>query len=180
MDVNDSADVLVQKIKHSIITRSGRTAEQASKEEFYLAFIEALREKIVINWTASKETQATKKPRTLYYLSMEYLPGRMSGNNFTNIGAMDLVQLVLKKMNRTFHDLISCEPDPGLGNGGLGRLASCLLDSLATFDYPARAYGLRYQYGVFSRKSGMASRWNGPIAGCSTPTLGNPDAMIGP
>ena len=87
---------------------------------------------------------------------MEYLPGRLTGNNLTNIGANELVKLVLSKTNRSYFDLVNCESDPGLGNGGLGRLASCLLDSLATFQYPARAYGLRYQYGVFEQEI-----WNG-------------------
>ena len=156
MDINDRAQVLVQKIKHLTITTCGRTADLATNEQFYLAFTEALREEIMTNWTASIDTLAIKKPRTINYLSMEYLPGRMTYNNIANIGATELVQAVLQKMNRSYHDFIRCEPDPGLGNGGLGRLASCLIDSLASLHYPARAYGLRYQYGVFEQEI-----WNG-------------------
>ena len=80
----------------------------------------------------------------------------MMGNNITNIHATDLVKLVMKKVNRKLNDELRLEPDPGLGNGGLGRLASCLLDSLASLQYPAMAYGLRYQYGISIKKFGMA------------------------
>ena len=155
-DTQFQADRLVQKIRHFIITSSGRTAETAGIEEFYQAFVAALREEIMINWTATIDTFAQKKPRMLNYLSMEYLPGRLLGNNITNIGATELVRQVLAKMNKPYIDVANCEADPGLGNGGLGRLASCFLDSLATHYFPARAYGLRYQYGVFEQEV-----WNG-------------------
>ncbi len=151
-DLEYQVEVLAQKIRHFIITSSGRTSEDASIEEFYQAFCTALREEVMINWTATLDTIQNSKTRIGYFLSMEYLPGRLTGNNLTNIGASDLVKAVLKKMNRNFSELISCEPDPGLGHGGLGRLASCFLDSLATLQYPARAYGLRYQYGIFEQE----------------------------
>ena len=152
MDLNTQADLFVQKIKHFIIARSGRREKEASIEEFHLAFVEALREEIMINWTASLDTIHEKKPRIINYLSLEYLPGRLLNNNIANIGANELVQAVLTKMNRSLSDVMNCEGDPGLGNGGLGRLASCFLDSLATLRYPARGYGLRYQYGIFEQE----------------------------
>lgn len=146
------AEILAQKIRHYLITNSGHISDAATSEEFYLAFCTTLREEIMINWMASLETIRTKKVRVAHYLSMEYLPGRLTGNNLTNIGATELVKTVATKMNRSFSEFVSCEPDPGLGNGGLGRLASCFLDSLATLHYPARAYGLRYQYGIFEQE----------------------------
>ena len=152
MDINDRADTLAQKIKHLIITTSGHTATDASTEEFFQALCAALREETMINWTATSDTIEHKKARIAYLLSMEYLPGRLLGNNITNISANELVKAVLIKMNRNFSDLLSCETDAGLGNGGLGRLASCFLDSLATKQYPARGYGLRYQYGIFEQE----------------------------
>ncbi len=152
MDIDFQSDVLVQKIKHLMITTNGRTSKKAGMEEFYQAFCQVLREEIMINWTASLDTAEENKARHLYFLSMEYLPGRFLKNNIMNIGANDVVQEVLKKMGRNFEDLIYCEPDGGLGNGGLGRLSSCILDSLATFHYPARGYGLRYQYGIFEQE----------------------------
>jgi starch phosphorylase len=110
----------------------------------------------MVNSTATIDTIQTKKPRMVNFISMEYMPGRLLGNNLTNMSASELTNAVLKKMDRNFNDLISCEADPGLGNGGLGRLASCFLDSLATLNYPARGYGLRYQYGIFEQEI-----WNG-------------------
>lgn len=157
MDINHQRiESLLQKIKHFLITNMGTVLDKASGEEFYLAFSMALREEIMINWTATLHTMEKKKARTLHYLSMEYLPGRLLGNNITNIGAFDLVKAVLAKTNRNFNELIANEPDPGLGNGGLGRLASCFMDSLAAQQYPAWGYGLRYQYGIFEQEI-----WNG-------------------
>lgn len=156
MDINSQAEVLVQKIRHFIITNSGRVCEQASIEEFYQAFCAILREELMMHWTSTFETFTKKKPRMTYFLSMEYLPGRLLGNNITNLNAWELVRAVLTKMGRNLGELISCEPDPGLGNGGLGRLSSCFLDSLATEQFPATAYGLRYQYGIFEQEI-----WNG-------------------
>ncbi len=152
MDVNGQADLFVQKIRHFIIAKSGRREKEATIEEFHLAFVEALREEIMINWTACVDTIHEKKPRIVNYLSLEYLPGRLLTNNIANIRATELVEAVLAKMNRSLSDLMGCEGDPGLGNGGLGRLASCFLDSLATLRYPARGYGLRYQYGIFEQE----------------------------
>ncbi|GAB4187485.1 MAG: glycogen/starch/alpha-glucan phosphorylase [Simkaniaceae bacterium] len=145
-------DAFIQKIKHYLITTRGRTSEEASDEEFYQAFIWALREEIMINWTATAHSFYKTGARKIYYLSMEYLPGRLSGNNIANIGAVELIQKVLKKMNRKLKNVISQESDMGIGNGGLGRLASCFLDSLATQQYPALGYGLRYQYGIFEQE----------------------------
>lgn len=148
----DSADELIAKIKHYLITLRGRLLKDASDDEFYLAFCFALREQITLNWAAYEKSQLESKVRTLYYLSLEYLPGRFIVNNIDNMGAMSLVQEVLKKTNRNFSNLICAEFDPGLGNGGLGRLAACFLESLSTQMYPARGYGLRYQYGIFDQE----------------------------
>jgi starch phosphorylase len=150
------AEMLANKLKHYLITTMMVTVDEASSEEFYRAFSLTLREEIMINWTATWHTMSEQKARTVHYLCMEYMPGRLLGNNITNISALELVKCVMKKMNRNLEDIFRNEPDPGLGNGGLGRLASCLLDSLATQQYPAIAYGLRYQYGIFDQEV-----WNG-------------------
>jgi starch phosphorylase len=146
------AESLAQKIKHYLITTMGVTIDEANTEEFYRAFALTLREEIMINWTASAHTIKNTKARTLYYLCMEYMPGRLLGNNITNMHATELVKHVLHKLNRSVEGLIHNEPDMGLGNGGLGRLAACLMDSLATQQYPAVAYGLRWQYGIFDQE----------------------------
>ncbi|GAB4231492.1 MAG: glycogen/starch/alpha-glucan phosphorylase [Chlamydiales bacterium] len=150
------ADKLVSKVKHYLITTMGRTNDEANNDEFYRAFSYAIREEVMINWLAAARTRDKSNVRNLYYLSMEYLPGRVLSNNVTNICAQSLVKEVMQKLNRDYKHIISFEADPSLGNGGLGRLASCFLDSLATHHYPAMAYGLRYQYGMFEQQI-----WNG-------------------
>ncbi|MDB6081330.1 MAG: glgP-B [Chlamydiia bacterium] len=146
------AEILVQKIKYYLITMFGRVIEEADADEFYRAFCYAIREGIMINWQATAETWMDKNVRSLYYLSMEYLPGRFLTNNIVNLKNQEVIQRVLKKTNRSLQELISHEYEPNLGNGGLGRLASCFLDSLATLEMPARGYGLRYQYGLFEQQ----------------------------
>lgn len=150
------AEMLVNKIKHYLITTMGVTVDEATPEEFYRAFSLTIREELMINWTATSHTYRNKRSRMLYYICMEYMPGRFLGNNTTNIKATKLVKKVMELMNRRLEDELIYEPDPGLGNGGLGRLASCLMDSLATQQYPAIGYGLRYQYGIFDQEL-----WNG-------------------
>lgn len=147
---------LIRTIKSYLISTIGHTAEDANREEFYRALCYAIREETMINWMATAKTIAERKVRMVYYFSLEYLPGRLFLNNITNLCSNEVVRVVLQRMNRNFRDIIECEDDPGLGNGGLGRLASCYLDSLATQHYPAQAYGLRYQYGIFEQQL-----WNG-------------------
>ena len=151
-EVDQQAENLIAKIKHYLITTMGRSSDEANIDEFYRALCYSLREEIMINWLASSRTFATKDVRMIYYLSMEYLPGRILTNNITNLHANEIIRLVLSKMNRKISDILAREPDPGLGNGGLGRLASCFMDSLATLHYPSQAYGLRYQYGTFEQQ----------------------------
>lgn len=155
-DIDIKVNNLISKIKYHLITTIGVTLEEASDEEFFRAIALAIREEIMINWASTFQTIQKLKPRILYYLCMEYLPGRMLENNITNIHANELVQRVMKKVHRDYKKILSIERDPALGNGGLGRLASCLLDSLATQQYPAIGYGLRYHYGIFEQEI-----WNG-------------------
>ncbi len=150
--LNMQAERLASKIKHYLITMMGITVDEAHEEEVYRALAMTLREEIMINWTATFHTIRNSGARILYYLCMEYMPGKMLGNNITNMHATDLVKTALKRLGRDLSQLTKQERDPALGNGGLGRLASCLLDSLATQQYPAVAYGLRYQYGIFEQE----------------------------
>lgn len=150
-NIDFQAEAVVQKIKHYLIATMGRTCDEANDEEFYRAFCFALREEIMVNWTATSHTFKKQGPRKLYFFSMEYMPGRLLHNNVGNIGALELVCRVIKKLGRDFKTLSLVEPDIGIGNGGLGRLASCFMDSLATLQYPAMGYGLRYQYGIFEQ-----------------------------
>lgn len=156
VNIQAQAENLANKTKHYLITMMGVTLDEATAEEFYRAFALTIREEVMINWTATTHTYKNKQARTAYYLCMEYMPGRFFGNNVTNIHATEIVKLTMKMLGRNFTEEQHYEPDPGLGNGGLGRLAACLLDSLATQQYPAIAYGLRYQYGIFDQEI-----WNG-------------------
>lgn len=151
-NLDQLADNLVVKVKSYLITTLGRTLDEANAEEFYRALAYSVREETMINWLATARTIKSHGVRVLYYFSLEYLPGRIFINNITNLNAIDVVKLAVQKMNRNFRDIMEKEPDPGLGNGGLGRLAACLLDSLATQHYPSQAYGLRYQYGIFEQQ----------------------------
>jgi glycogen phosphorylase len=148
----EQAAILIQKIKHYLITTNGRVLEEAHDDEFYRALCYAIREQIMVNWRATAQTWMEKNSRLIFYLSMEYLPGRFLYNNLANLKNLDVIKLVLKKTGRTLNEIAQIEYDPGLGNGGLGRLASCFLDSLATLKMPARGYGLRYQYGLFEQQ----------------------------
>lgn len=152
IDIENQVEMLVAKTKHYLITVMGRVSDEANADELYRALCYALREEIMINWLAAARTQEKHDARRLYYLSMEYLPGRIFNNNITNLNYEEIIRSALHKMNRSYSEMIALESDPGLGNGGLGRLASCFLDSLATKFYPARAYGLRYQYGIFEQQ----------------------------
>lgn len=152
VDLDYQAEMLAAKTKHYLITTMGRSSDQANADEIYRALSYALREEIMIRWLATARTIDKFECRRVYYFSMEYLPGRIFMNNITNLCALDIVKAALVKLNRSLMDIMFCESDPGLGNGGLGRLASCLLDSLATQHYPSAAYGLRYQYGLFEQQ----------------------------
>lgn len=151
-DIETQAQILSQKVRHYLITNMGRHPSKAYPWEIFQAVSLALREQVMINWAATVRTMNEKKARRLYFLSMEYLPGRMLVNNISNLHAHGLMRKVVENLGYNYRDVLEMEPDPGLGNGGLGRLASCFLDSLATQKYPAIAYGLRYQYGIFEQQ----------------------------
>ncbi len=152
VDLEAQAENLIQKMHHYLITMMGVTVQEANPEEFYRACSLALREVLMINWAATLKSYRKNQSRMLYYLCMEYLPGRFFGNNVTNMRSTELVHRVMKKLGKCFEEEVFYESDPGLGNGGLGRLASCLLDSFVTQQYPVIGYGLRYQYGIFDQE----------------------------
>ncbi len=152
IDIDEQAEILAKKARHFLITNMGRHPKQAFPWEVFQAVSFVLREQVMVNWAATIQTVNRKGMRRLYYLSMEYLPGRMLVNNISNLHIHPLMHRVVEKLGYEYKDILALEPDPGLGNGGLGRLASCFLDSLATHKYPVIAYGLRYQYGIFEQQ----------------------------
>ncbi len=148
----DKVNNLVAKVKHYLITRWGMLVEEVSHETFYEAFSYVFREEIITNWTACFKTYEQENCRMLYYISMEYLPGKILNNLILSLKAEEIAREAAKRLHRDFDMIMHREREPGLGNGGLGRLASCFLDSLATLKIPAIGYGLRYQYGTFEQE----------------------------
>ena len=118
----------------------------------YDALAYAIRDRIIHQWDISRKTHQKAKAKRVYYLSLEFLMGRAMTNNITNMGLKDEVAKALKDLGYTYEELADVEPDAGLGNGGLGRLAACFLDSMATLDIPSFGYGIRYNYGIFRQQ----------------------------
>ena len=129
----------------------------ATARERLEAFCHSIRDVLAQRWVLTRNTYNQANPKRIYYLSMEFLIGRSLTNNVTNLLLSPIVQLAAKEKGIDWLDLIEEEPDAGLGNGGLGRLAACFLDSMATMQLPATGYGLRYEYGMF--KQSIVNGW---------------------
>ena len=129
----------------------------ASARDHFEAFARACRDTLAQRWTLTENTYARENSKRIYYLSMEFLIGRSLANNVTNLLLSPLVSEVVRKKNFDWIELLEQEPDAALGNGGLGRLAACFLDSMSTMQLPAMGYGLRYEYGIF--KQSIQNGW---------------------
>ena len=129
-----------------------KTIEDADKQQVFQAISYAVKDMIVDNWIATQKKYEEQDPKTVYYLSMEFLMGRALGNNLINLTAYNQVKEALDEMGFDLNVLEDEEPDAALGNGGLGRLAACFLDSLATLGYSAYGCGIRYRYEMFKQK----------------------------
>ncbi len=152
MDNKAIIQKFIGKTRHYLITERGKTEKNASDLEFYQAFSQAVREEIMVNWLATKQTHAQFDHRLLCYLSMEYMPGKIVKQVTENLRIMPFLQGVFTQMGRSLSSILQLEEEVSIGNGGLGRLASCFLESLASMHMPAIAYGLRYQYGIFEQE----------------------------
>ena len=130
----------------------GKDISQATKHDLFDAVSASAMEIITENWMKTRNASYKKQGRRMYYLSAEFLMGRALSNNLINAGIMEGVKDVLNDLGIDYNIVEEQEPDAGLGNGGLGRLAACFLDSLATLDYPGHGYGIRYQYGMFEQR----------------------------
>lgn len=130
----------------------GKTVEQANLKEIYNAVSFTIRDEIMEKWIAYKQEADKKSQKELYYLSFEFLMGRAMGNNLMNMLETDLYRDALRELNVSLEDIEEQENDAGLGNGGLGRLAACFLDSLTNLELPAYGCGIRYEYGLFRQK----------------------------
>lgn len=129
-----------------------KTVEEANQQQIFQAVSYAIKDIIVDQWIATHKEYEKQDAKTVYYLSMEFLMGRALGNNIINMKADKVVKEVLDELGLDLNVIEDQEPDPALGNGGLGRLAACFLDSLSTLGYPAYGCGIRYKYGMFEQK----------------------------
>ena len=143
---------LKEDIRENVRSMFRRDLEDASKQQVFQAVASAVNEMIIDDWIATQKTFEKKNPKRVYYLSMEFLMGRALGNNLLNLGAREEVKEALDELGFDLNAIEDQEPDPALGNGGLGRLAACFLDSLSTLNYPAYGCGIRYHYGMFAQK----------------------------
>ena len=126
--------------------------DRMTERDHYTAFAHAVRDRIVERWISTQEEYRRQNVKRVYYLSLEFLMGRLLGNNVINLKADQICRDALKEYGLDWNDLRDCESDAGLGNGGLGRLAACYLDSMSTLDIAGTGYGLRYDYGIFRQK----------------------------
>lgn len=143
---------LKKSILRKIRRQYGKTIEEAHEYEIYYAVSRATLDYIVENWYNTKKTYAKKQVKQMYYFSAEFLMGRYLGNNLINLQINEAVKETLQELGVDINKVEDREMDAGLGNGGLGRLAACFLDSLATLELPGHGYGLRYKYGMFDQR----------------------------
>lgn len=129
-----------------------KTIEEATQEQIFQAVSYSVKDVIIDNWLATQKAYDEQDPKIVYYMSMEFLMGRALGNNLINLCAYGEVKEALEELGFDLNCIEDQEPDPALGNGGLGRLAACFLDSLATLNYAAYGCGIRYHYGMFKQK----------------------------
>lgn len=147
-----SAKELKKSIEDNVKVLYRKTIDEASKEQVFYALSYAIKDTIIDEWIATHKAYDEQDAKILYYLSMEFLIGRALGNNIINLGEREEIAQVLAELGFDLTDIEDEESDPALGNGGLGRLAACFLDSLATLNYPAYGCGIRYRYGMFKQK----------------------------
>ncbi len=145
-------ETFIKEVKNTVKALFRKNLSEASKQEIYQAVSFVVKEAVIDRWLATQKTMEKEDPKTLYYMSMEFLVGRALGNNLINMTAYDEVKEALEELGLDINVIEDQERDPALGNGGLGRLAACFMESLSTLGYPAYGCGIRYRYGMFRQK----------------------------
>ena len=125
---------------------------KATRRDQYTSFAHCVRDRLIERWLETQSTYYRRNVKRVYYLSLEFLIGRLLGNNVINLKMEDIAAEALKNYGIDWNSLRDFETDAGLGNGGLGRLAACFLDSMSTLNLPALGYGIRYDYGIFKQR----------------------------
>ncbi len=145
-------EVFKDRVKDYVRNLYRKTIKEADQQQLFQAVAYAVKDEIINNWLATQKQYEIDDPKTVYYMSMEFLMGRALGNNLINLTAYKEVKEALEELGFDLNVIEDQEPDAALGNGGLGRLAACFLDSLATLGYSAYGCGIRYHYGMFKQK----------------------------
>jgi starch phosphorylase len=152
---DDRTGLSVETLKRAFLDHlfylQGKFPEIATKNDYYMALAYVVRDRLLQRWLSTAHTYAQQQARTVCYLSAEFLMGPHLGNNLINLGIYDQVKQAIEELGLSLDDLLNQEEEPGLGNGGLGRLAACYLDSMATLEIPAIGYGIRYEFGIFDQ-----------------------------
>lgn len=147
-----SKKVFIKGVTENVKSMYRKTLEEASQQEIFQAVSAAVKDVVMDEWMATQQAFDKQDPKTVYYMSMEFLMGRALGNNLINLCAYNEVKEALEEIGLDISVIEDQEPDPALGNGGLGRLAACFMDSLASLGYAAYGCGIRYRYGMFKQK----------------------------
>ena len=145
-------ELFKRSVLYNVKTLYRKTLEEATQQQIFQAVCFAVKDQIVDNWMETQKAYEKQDPKMVYYLSMEFLMGRALGNNLINLQAYKQVKEAMEELGLDLNMVEDMEPDAALGNGGLGRLAACFLDSLATLGYPAYGCGIRYRYGMFKQE----------------------------
>ena len=147
-----SVEALKQSYLDNLFYLQGRLQDVASTHDLFMAAAYTLRDRVMDHWLNTLRTYKTSGARTVCYLSAEFLMGPQMANNLVNLGLTETAKQVARDLGLDFYDIIDQEEEPGLGNGGLGRLAACYMDSLATLQIPSIGYGIRYEFGIFDQE----------------------------
>ncbi len=146
-----STETMKRAFLDNLFYRQGKFPALATKHDYYKALAYTVRDRMLQRWLSSARTYTLAGSRTVCYLSAEFLMGPHLGNNLINLGLYEVAKEAVEDLGLNFEELLEQEEEPGLGNGGLGRLAACYLDSLATLDIPTIGYGIRYEFGIFDQ-----------------------------
>ena len=152
-----SKDAFKRDFLDNLFCVQGKIPALATRHDYYMALAYTIRDRLLHRWMSTAETYTRHGSRTVVYLSAEFLMGPHLGNNLLNLGITEEVRQSVRELGLDLDELISCEDEPGLGNGGLGRLAACFLDSLASLEIPSLGYGIRYEFGIFQQE--IADGW---------------------
>jgi glycogen phosphorylase len=168
---------LAEQIRRHLFSSQAKSPSLATQHDYYIALALAVRDRLLRNWVDTAETYTHQGVRTATYLSAEYLLGPHLENNLVNLGMREEAEDACRVLGLNLDQLIALEPEPGLGNGGLGRLAACFQESLASLELPAIGYGIRYEFGIFRQSIGSDGQHESTDA---LLTLGNPWEVIRP